>query len=90
VGRVDLHYCHRKRLPRGLRRGPVALQAWDGWTEPPHIWGGGVGDPGGGTSPGADVLLRDVVPTLERRMSIDHPEKLRAWVLASEMGQGRA
>jgi hypothetical protein len=60
-------------------------EAWSGWFEPPHLWVCGVGDSGGGKSPGADVLLRDVVPTLERRMSVDHPEKLRAWVSASEI-----
>lgn len=59
--------------------------AWDGWVEPPHLWACSVGDSGGGKSPGGDVLLRDVVPTLERRMNADHPERLRAWVSASEI-----
>ena len=60
-------------------------EAWPGWAEPPHLWACCVGDSGSGKSPGSDVLLRDVVPTLERRMSVDHPEKLREWVSASEI-----
>jgi hypothetical protein len=59
-------------------------EAWPGWAEPPHLWACGVGDSGSGKSPGSDVLLRDVVPTLERRMSGDYPEQLRAWAAASE------
>ena len=37
-------------------------QAWPGWSEPPHLWMVVVGDSGTGKSPGADCLLRDVLP----------------------------
>jgi hypothetical protein len=43
-------------------------QAWPGWSEPPHLWAVVVGDSGTGKSPGADCLMRDVLPTIERRM----------------------
>src|ERR1700730_13920444 len=54
-------------------------QASPGWSEPPHLWVSGVGDSGDGKSPGADCLLRDVLPEIERRMVADHPERLREW-----------
>jgi len=59
-------------------------EARPGWTEPPHLWTCSVGDSGSGKSPGADVLLRDVLPILEQRMGVDHPEAKRTWVTASE------
>ncbi len=37
-------------------------QAWSGWSEPPHLWPVAVGDSGAGKSPGADCLLRDILP----------------------------
>src|SRR6185437_1576016 len=36
-----------------------------GWVEPPHLWIGVVGDSGTGKSPGADCLMRDVLPVIE-------------------------
>ena len=39
-------------------------QASPGWSEPPHLWAVVVGDSGDGKSPGADCLLRDVLPTI--------------------------
>jgi len=59
-------------------------EAWPGWAEPPHLWACCVGDSGSGKSPGSDVLLRDVLPILEQRMSVDHPEKLLSWAAAFE------
>lgn len=59
-------------------------EAWPGWIEPPHLWTCAVGDSGAGKSPGADLLLRDVLPTLEQRMCVDFPETMRAWVAAAE------
>ena len=41
-------------------------QATPGWSEPPHLWMADVGDSGVGKSPGADCLLRDVLPEIER------------------------
>jgi hypothetical protein len=54
-------------------------QATPGWSEPPHIWTCVVGDSGDGKSPGADCVLRDVLPELERRMMGAFPDQLRDW-----------
>jgi hypothetical protein len=54
-------------------------QAAPGWSEPPHLWFGAVGDSGNGKSPGADCLMRDVLPEIERRMRVDFPDQLRDW-----------
>ena len=51
-------------------------QATPGWIEPPHLWLGVVGEPGTGKSPGSDVLMRDVLPEIERRMLSDFPDRL--------------
>lgn len=58
-------------------------QATPGWREPPHLWGVVVGDSGDGKSPGADCLMRDVLPEIERRMLGDYPERLREWQQAT-------
>jgi putative DNA primase/helicase len=47
------------------------------WSEPPHLWNASVGDSGDGKSPGADVLYRDVVPEIERKMTVDFPAQLQ-------------
>ena len=60
-------------------------QATPGWSEPPHLWAAAVGDSGSAKSPGADSLLRDVLPVLEQRMLGDFPEKLREWKVAAEL-----
>jgi hypothetical protein len=52
-------------------------QAGGGWAEPPHLWCASVGDSGSSKSPGADPLLRHVVPAMEQRMTADFPDKLR-------------
>src|SRR5271169_3648862 len=54
-------------------------QATPGWIEPPHLWLCAVGDSGNGKSPGADCLMRDVLPEIERRMLADFPDRLRDW-----------
>jgi hypothetical protein len=54
-------------------------EATPGWVEPPHLWLGVVGDSGNGKSPGADCLMRDVLPVIERRMLADFPDRLRDW-----------
>jgi hypothetical protein len=43
-----------------------------------------VGDSGTGKSPGADCLLRDVLPEIEPRMVGDFPDRLRDWQAAVE------
>jgi hypothetical protein len=59
-------------------------QATDGWSEPPHLWVGVVGDSGTGKSPGSDCLLRDVLPELEGKMVANFPDRLREWRLGVE------
>jgi hypothetical protein len=59
-------------------------QATPGWVEPPHLWVGAVGDSGSSKSPGADCLLRDVLPEIETRMLGDFPDRLRDWKAAAE------
>jgi hypothetical protein len=60
-------------------------QATPGWAEPPHLWIGAVGDSGTGKSPGADCLMRDVLPEIEQRMLADYPDRLREWRAAQEL-----
>jgi hypothetical protein len=62
-------------------------QATPGWFEPPHLWIGVVGDSGNGKSPGADCLMRDVLPEIERRMADDFPERLREWKASTEFSK---
>jgi len=54
-------------------------QAVPGWEEPPHLWTASVGNSGDGKSPGADVLLRNVLPAVEQRMTADFPDRLQDW-----------
>lgn len=51
-------------------------QAWPGWQEPPHLWCGSVGHSGQGKSPGADPILRHVLPAIERKMAQDFEFKI--------------
>lgn len=51
--------------------------------EPPHLWLGAVGDIGDGKSPGADCLMNEVLPAIERAMLADFPERLREWRAAA-------
>jgi len=60
-------------------------QATPGWVEPPHLWLGVVGESGTGKSPGADCLMRDVLPEIERRMRADFPDRLRGWRVQIEL-----
>jgi hypothetical protein len=64
-------------------------QAAPGWAEPPYLWIGGVGDSGNGKSPGADCLMRDVLPELERRMLADFPDRLREWRASVELTKAK-
>lgn len=54
-------------------------EATPGWIEPPHLWIAAVGDSGNGKSPGADCLMRDVLPEIERHMLADFPDRLGDW-----------
>ena len=62
-------------------------QATPGWAEPPHLWVGAVGDSGNGKTPGADCLMRDVLPEIENRMIADFPDRLREWRASVELGK---
>jgi hypothetical protein len=62
--------------------------ATSGWIEPPHLWLAVVGDSGTGKSPGADCLLREVLPELERRMLNDFPDRLQEWMAETELKKG--
>jgi len=64
-------------------------QATPGWTEPPHLWTCDVGDSGGGKSPGADVLFRDVLPEIEKRMASDFPDRHAEWKRDAEAHKAR-
>ncbi|MEI6162289.1 MAG: DUF3987 domain-containing protein, partial [Roseococcus sp.] len=52
---------------------------WSGWTEPPFLWIGVVGNPSSGKTPGMRATFGDVLPELEKELAADFPEKLRAW-----------
>src|SRR5438067_11212500 len=54
-------------------------QATPGCAEPPHRWLGVVGDSGSGKSPGADCLMRDVLPEIEQRLRADVADRLWRW-----------
>jgi Protein of unknown function (DUF3987) len=62
-------------------------QATPGWAEPPHLWVAAVGDSGNGKTPGADCLMRDVLPEIERRMVADFPDRLREWRASAEFAR---
>jgi hypothetical protein len=62
-------------------------QATPGWAEPPHLWLGVVGDSGNGKSPGADCLMREVLPEIESRMAADFPDRWREWRFQTEFAK---
>src|SRR5579863_3150834 len=62
-------------------------EATPGWIEPPHLWIAAVGDSGNGKSPGADCLMRDVLPEIERHMLADFPDRLREWRATAEIAK---
>jgi hypothetical protein len=64
-------------------------EAVPGWREPPHLWLGVVGDSGSSKSPGADCLMRDVLPEIERRMLGDFPDRLKEWRAAAEIQKAK-
>jgi hypothetical protein len=64
-------------------------QATPGWREPPHLWLGVVGDSGSSKSPGADCLMRDVLPEIERRMQGDFPDRVAEWRAAAEIHKAK-
>jgi len=70
-------------------------QATPGWVEPRHLWIAAVGDSGNGKSPGADCLMRDVLPEIERHMLADwagliHAGGRRQTILRAELSRREA
>jgi hypothetical protein len=59
------------------------------WSEPPHLWCASVGESGDGKSPGADVINRNVVPEIERRMRVDFPDQLQEAQAAIEIARAK-
>jgi hypothetical protein len=64
-------------------------QAVPGWAEPPHLWLGVVGKSGNGKSPGADCLMRTVLPEIEHRMERDFPDQQRDWQTKAELSKAK-
>lgn len=64
-------------------------QAYPGWDEPPHLWVCSVGDSGGSKSPGADPVLKRILPAIEREMQRDFPDKLRDWQARAEIAKAK-
>ncbi len=65
------------------------LLASTGWTEPPHLWIGIVGDSGTSKSPGAACIIGRVLPEIERRMYAAFPDRLAAWQAQAEMHEAK-
>jgi hypothetical protein len=61
--------------------GNARWAAIGGWREPPHLWIGLVGESGSSKTPGANAVLRDIVPCLENRMRAGFPDRLQTWKL---------
>jgi hypothetical protein len=77
----------------GASSGTVGNARWarcyPGWEEPPHLWTCSVGESGDGKSPGADPILRDVLPRIEEEMRRDFPERRREWEAAVASAKAR-
>ncbi|WP_425051529.1 DUF3987 domain-containing protein [Psychromarinibacter sp. S121] len=57
---------------------------WDGWKEPPVLWGALVGNPSAGKSPALDAIL-DPVRTIERELTETYKTELAEWNDRNEM-----
>src|SRR5438067_982643 len=79
--------CRNRAAASALIGNARWAQATPGWAEPPHLWIGVVGDSGSGKSPGADCLMRDVLPEIERRMRADFSDRLWRWQAELEIGR---
>ena len=58
---------------------------WDGWREPPALWGAAVGTPSSGKSPGAAPVLGAVLTQVERDMAAGFEAKLKTWMEAKQV-----
>jgi hypothetical protein len=57
------------------------VSPWRGWSEPPFLWVGNVGDPSSGKSPAADPLIT-IVRRIEKRSAKDFAGQLKEWKAA--------
>jgi hypothetical protein len=55
------------------------VSPWQGWSEPPVLWIGNVGDPSSGKSPAADPPLR-ILRGIEVALAKDYPSAHRQWL----------
>jgi len=55
------------------------VSPWEGWSEPPVLWIGNVGDPSSGKSPAADSLIR-ILRHIELAAAEDYPQAHRQWM----------
>ena len=59
---------------------------WEGWAEPPVLWGMLVGDPSAGKSPALDAVL-DIVKEIERGMTETYQSELSEWQAKDEIAK---
>ncbi|SMC14319.1 hypothetical protein ROA7745_04185 [Roseovarius aestuarii] len=59
---------------------------WDGWSEPPVLWGMLVGDPSSGKSPALDAVL-DPVKELEQELTETYKAQLSEWQAKDEIAK---
>jgi hypothetical protein len=64
-------------------------RGWEGWEEPPHLWCCNVGDSGDGKSPGADTVLKFVLPEITRSMMQKFPEELEDARVSIEIAKAK-
>lgn len=53
-------------------------EPWDGWKEPPVLWGMLIGDPSSGKSPALDAVL-DPLREIDNELTRQYKEKRAAW-----------
>ena len=59
---------------------------WDGWIEPPVIWGMLIGDPSSGKSPALDALL-DPVKQIDNALSAEYLNNRQDWADKDEVAK---
>jgi len=59
---------------------------WDGWKEPPILWGMLVGDPSSGKSPALDAIL-DPVKEIDTEFTRDYQNERKEWEAKDEVAR---
>jgi len=59
---------------------------WDGWKEPPILWGMLIGDPSSGKSPALDAIL-DPVKEIDNALSAEYLTKRKKWADEDEVAK---